>query len=145
MSKHEEQARFIILRGQGLSYQRIAEILNVSKSSCISWGRKFADDIASAKRAYMDDLQKEYNLTAIGQVEKLTKHLEAIEKAVNDVEKSGLLVTLPPDKLYKLYFDTMSLTVSIISNFKICDELKQNNSFLDLNTSYNTTDRAFED
>jgi len=76
----EQKAQFIELRAQGQSYSKIAETLQISKSTCTAWARELEAEIAERER------------------ERLGEMLERIDQAL--AAKS--LEDLPADKLLEL-------------------------------------------
>ena len=49
MNDIEKQQRFVCLRAEGWSFVRIAEELQVSKTTCVNWSRKFQFDIQNQR------------------------------------------------------------------------------------------------
>ena len=74
--------RFIELRATGLSYNKIADQMSVSKPTLIKWSRELANDIKNAKALELETLREEYllsrehRLKVMGtQLSKLTKEI----------------------------------------------------------------------
>jgi transposase len=58
----DKQARFIELRASGNSYDKIAKLLKVSKSTLIKWSKELCNDIKNAKSLEIERIREEYLL-----------------------------------------------------------------------------------
>ncbi len=79
------QKEFIILRADGLSFDKIAKELKVSKPTLIQWSRLFQDDIKDLQFQDMQDLKEEYSYNKKSQYEQLLKHLKKFDEAIESV------------------------------------------------------------
>ena len=58
MHPHETKDKFIELRAKGWSYHRIAEHLNISKSTAHLWGTEFALEIQKLRAIELEAIQE---------------------------------------------------------------------------------------
>lgn len=73
MKGETEKNRFIELRLKGLSYEKIAEELKVSKQTLISWNAKYQKDIDQLRLIQYDSLLTQYNEIGKVRFEELLK------------------------------------------------------------------------
>lgn len=84
----DTQKKFLLLRADGLSFDKIAIQLKVSKPTLIQWSRLFQDDINDLKFLVMQELKEQYSHTKVEQFEQLLKHLKKIDEAIDKVDIS---------------------------------------------------------
>ena len=87
---------FIDLRAEGRSYADIAEKLDVSKPTLISWGHELGKEVANAKTLHFDALFERYAVGKAKRIEVFGKRLEAIlaeldKRDLKDVKTDALL------------------------------------------------------
>lgn len=83
----ETQQRFIQLRVQGWTYERITKELNVSKGTLVSWGRKFRFEIQNLNAIEMETLREEL----VSNVESRVRHLgENLKRVQNELATRDL-------------------------------------------------------
>ena len=87
MTDSETIARFILLRSQGLSFNRIAAELNVSKPTLIKWSRQHQFDIANLRTTETEALAERVFCRRQDRWELLARHLKRVE---DEIEKRGL-------------------------------------------------------
>src|SRR5881227_3188220 len=89
MKDHETQQRFIELRSQGWSFNRIAAELNVSKSTLINWSRKFQFELQNLRAIELEALREKLIATTETRAKALTRQLEdvQIELQTRDLSK----------------------------------------------------------
>lgn len=69
MKPVEDKERFIELRASGLSYDAIAEQMNVSKPTLITWSRLLSKELSNARSARMDELFERFAVSKSKRVE----------------------------------------------------------------------------
>lgn len=82
MKPQEAKERFIILRAEGKSYNAIAQELHIGKTTCITWGKEFAEAIAKLKAENLQELYDKYHMTKEARIKSLGSTLGKIEAAV---------------------------------------------------------------
>jgi transposase len=87
MKDSETIARFILLRSQGWSFNRIAAELNVSKPTLIKWSRQHQFDIANLRATETEALAERVFRQRHERWELLARQLKRIE---DEIEKRGL-------------------------------------------------------
>jgi transposase len=92
------KARFIELRAQGWSYQRIAKDLKVAKQTVIDWGRELQGEVNSLRAVELEALRERYGLLQEHRVKTFGETLEAIRAEL----ATRKLESLETDKLLEL-------------------------------------------
>lgn len=98
MKTAEKRAEFIELRAKGLSYSKIAEQLNISKSTCTNWARELEAEVKKLQEDRLTDL---YNLYAMDKESRIKRMGAALQKIDTALEQKNL-AELPADVLLKL-------------------------------------------
>ena len=98
MHTRQKRKRFIQLRGQGLSYRKIAERINVSTPTLIRWSRIFAVQINNSQMIEFDGLQEEYLVTRQHRVKVLATQLNNVTKQLIECDLSKI----PPHRLLEM-------------------------------------------
>ena len=98
MKPTEQKELFIIKRAEGLSYSKIAEELQISKSTCCKWEQELQSQIKAAREDRLQELYSLYRLGRESYIEKLGAALERIDTALAAKD----LTEVPADKLLKL-------------------------------------------
>lgn len=52
----ETKEKFVALRAEGMSYERIGAGLGVSKQTLVNWGKQLADQISKLRESRIDEL-----------------------------------------------------------------------------------------
>jgi transposase len=82
MHSHEKRRRFIQLRGQGLSYRKIAKELNISMSTVTRWSLNFDVHINNAQIVEFEGLLEEYLMTRQHRTKALATQLNNVTQAL---------------------------------------------------------------
>ena len=69
MKDTETKERFIELRAQEYSYDKIAELLEVSKRTLINWGGELSYEVENAKALRLEVLREKFVLSAESKIE----------------------------------------------------------------------------
>jgi len=85
---NEKQKRFIVLRADGLSFDKIAKEIETSKPTLIKWSKLFKEDIADLQFQDMSDLKEKYRYDKKSQYEQLLQQLEKFNNGINDADLS---------------------------------------------------------
>ena len=88
----DKQKKFLILRADGLSFDKIVKELKVSKPTLIQWSRLFQDDIKDLQFQDMRDLKEQYQYNKRSQYEQLLKHLQKFDKAIEEADLTGATI-----------------------------------------------------
>ncbi len=103
---NDKQKKFLLLRADGLSFDKIAKELKVSKPTLIQWSRLFQDDIQDLQFQDMRDLKEQYQYNKRSQYEQLLKHLQKFDKAIEEADLSSATIKdlhlIRNDILFKL-------------------------------------------
>ena len=98
MKSTEVQQRFITLRSQGWSFARIAEELQMSKTTLIEWSRRFQFEINNLKAIETEALQQRYLVSREEQLRALSEQLRKVETELGQRD----LATVSTPRLFSL-------------------------------------------
>ncbi len=90
--------RFIKLRAQGWSYNRIAEELKTSKQTLIKWGQEYSYEIGDRKDLELEALNEKYLMGRQARIALFGERLVALKKEAEARPLDGI----PVAKLYEL-------------------------------------------
>ena len=79
MSDIEKQQRFVCLRAEGWSFARIAQDLEISKPTLITWSRKFQFEIQNQRAILLEHLQEKWLSACEARVASLGEQLQKVE------------------------------------------------------------------
>jgi|SRR5690242_5283315 len=79
MKDHETQQRFIELRAQGRSFDKIATELNVSKRTLINWSHKFRFELQNLRAIELEALREKLIATTEARAQDLANELHRVE------------------------------------------------------------------
>lgn len=124
MKPRELKHRFIELRAEGLSYDKIAEELSISKTTCCSWNKELEAEIAELQKEELNSLYEEYGMKKEARIQQLGGTLQKIEDAIAQTDLSEV----PPERLldYKLkYIEALNKEYTPLSKgLDLTEELK---------------------
>ncbi|HPX92483.1 MAG TPA: hypothetical protein PKZ93_13355 [Spirochaetota bacterium] len=98
----EQQARFIELRGKGMSFQKIAEEIGVSKPTLIKWNGELLEQVKEAQYMEFENLVEQYGLFRKERFEVYCKALNTALKEFQERAEKGDLKNVPTDKLLNI-------------------------------------------
>ncbi|HMM53166.1 MAG TPA: hypothetical protein PKD87_16365 [Burkholderiaceae bacterium] len=98
----EEQARFIELRGRGMSFQKISEEMGISKPTLIKWNGELMEQVKEAQYMEFEGLVEQYGLFRKERFEVYCKSLNSALKEFRERAEKGELKNVPTDKLLNL-------------------------------------------
>lgn len=123
MKSVDTQEKFIELRAKGLSYDKIAVELNVSKQTLISWSKSLSLEIANLKAIELETLYDQYYMTKQKRIELLGQKL----KVLSDELDRRDITEIPTDKLYELI---MKYTAMLKNDYSIVTFAEKRDAFL---------------
>lgn len=112
----DQKLKFIQLRASGLSYDKIAKEINISKPTLIKWSRELETDIKNAQAIELDSLKEQYKTTKIER----TKYIYEVYQRLKEEILKRDLSSIPTNKLIEL-------------NLKILESLNNENLNLNFN------------
>lgn len=114
MEKNSKQREFILLRADGISFDKIVTKLKTSKPTLIQWNKLFEDDIKDLQFEAFIKIKESYNAKKKDRYETLLKQLEKIDDSILNTDLSKVsvkdLYTIRNDILYQV--DKIERTVS---------------------------------
>ena len=105
MADTETKQQFIELRAKGISYEKIANELSVSKQTLINWAKDFEVEISNYKVIEMDTLYEQYYISKQKRIEMLGQNLESLKE---ECAKRDLSV-IPTEKLLDMILKYSSM------------------------------------
>lgn len=87
MKDAKTRERFVELRGEGWSFDRISRELKVSKQTLVSWSKDLAQDIQNLRSIQLDALQERYQLA---KAHRLLLFGEQLQRFRAELEKRDL-------------------------------------------------------
>jgi len=107
------------VRAQGLSYDRIAKRLRVSKSTPISWSREFKIEIENFRAVQLSHIREQYLLTKLKRLRLFGQSLNALKAQLNARDLSDL----QSEKLLELILKYGAAIKEEESNMRLCQKL----------------------
>jgi hypothetical protein len=106
MEMTKQQREFILLRADGISFDKIATHLKVSKASLIQWSKLFEDEIKEIQFEAFIKIKEHYIFTTQSRYKKLLEQLTIIDDGIEsaDLSKATIkdLFTIKNDILMQL-------------------------------------------
>ena len=124
-NKTPTQTKFILLRSDGISFDKIAKELKVSKVTLIQWSKLFEDNIKELQFLAMVEIKKRYSNTVAKRYETLLQQLDKIDNAILEAD----LLETPLKDLIQLQQHTYSQIESIEKRFKTKAYITNRNEF----------------
>ena len=124
-NKTPTQTKFILLRSDGISFDKIAKEVKVSKVTLIQWSKLFEDNIKELQFLAMVEIKKQYSNTVAKRYETLLQQLDKIDKAILEAD----LLETPLKDLIQLQQHTYSQIESIEKRFKTKAYITNKNEF----------------
>lgn len=99
MESMELKERFITLRAQGYSFDKLAKELGKSKQTLVNWSKEFEEEIANLKSIEIEALNERFFLS---KQHKIQAFGEILSKLKTEISKRPLS-TIPTDRLLDLF------------------------------------------
>jgi ATP/maltotriose-dependent transcriptional regulator MalT len=96
----EEKERFVFLRAQGLSFDKIAEEMDISKPTLIKWHGEMNEQVKKQQYFVMENILNQYQLMRRNRFEKYSRLLNSVfQELENKVEQQELSELSVPELL----------------------------------------------
>ena len=132
MKTKDEKEKFIELRASGLSFDKIASMLNISKPVLISWSVEFQKEIKNLEYFRYQAILEQYKLIQEKRIEFLSIQLNKVNDAISkkNFEDASLkeLISIRKDLNIELLFETKDknyLTGVMESTFDFSNEVEK--------------------
>ena len=102
MITHETKLKIVELRAKGLSIQKIASELDLSKQTVVDATKEMKDEIATLKAVRLDELYEAEALSVEARVKRLSSLLGKLQEELD----SRSLSDVPTERLVDLYLRT---------------------------------------
>ena len=102
MKSVEEKQKFVELRAKGLSFERIAEEIKVSKPTLIKWNAELYGEVQEAQFYEQENLLENYKLMRKQRFEFYCKLLSAALAELESRAAAGKLQEVPTEKLLNM-------------------------------------------
>jgi len=96
----DQKDRFIELRAQGLSFDKIAEQTGISKPTLIKMNRELKVEVNRLKLINLESLADSYGMLRASRIQHIGNLLNRVDTALEQAD----LNRLPPDRLFELRF-----------------------------------------
>jgi hypothetical protein len=90
MKDIETKERFIELRSQELSYDKIAELLEVSKRTLINWGAELRYEVQNAKALRLEVLREKFILSTESKIELYGELVDRLRQELSNRDLAGV-------------------------------------------------------
>jgi len=124
---NKDKEKFIELRAQGLSFDKISKQINISKPSLMRWEKEYESQIDELKFIELESLIEQYAMSKKQRIEKLGEYLKKIK---DEIDKRNL-DDIPTAKLFELHFSIFEKFKDEIDGIS-CDSIEK-----ELDLSYN--------
>lgn len=98
----EEKQKFIELRGKGLSFDRIAEELSISKPTLLKWSGELLEEVKEVQFYEFENLVEKYGLMRKNRFEVYCRALNSALKEFQERAEQGELKKVSTEKLFNL-------------------------------------------
>ncbi len=126
MKEMQCKEKFIELRSQGLSFEKISKEINVSKPTLIKWNQEYSQEISNLIFFHSEKLIEEFKLLRIHKIESLSRTLNRVLEEIS-----------------KRNFENVSTKDLISIAFSLEDKLKESVSGIECYTGI--TESFFDD
>jgi hypothetical protein len=122
MTETDVKQRFIQLRAQNWSFDKIAQELGKAKQTLIDWSKELQDEIANLKAVELEVLYEKYYLLKEARLQTFGEMLTKIKTEVEQRE----LTDVPTDKLLELLlkYNTLVRDEIVEPNYKTSFEIE---------------------
>lgn len=79
---------FVLLRAEGLSFDKIASQINVTKKTLIQWSRLFQSEIKDLEFQAMQQIREEFGNNQVQKYKTLLEHLKKLDEGIADADFS---------------------------------------------------------
>ena len=123
METTELKERFIELRAQGWSFDKIAKELGKAKQTLIDWSKELQNEIANLKAIELEALYEKYYLHKETRLQTFGEMLTKIKKEIEGRDLSDV----PTDKLLELLlkYNSLAKEETVEPNFKSSKEITE--------------------
>ena len=122
---NDKQRKFILLRADGLSFDKIAKELKTSKVTLIKWNKLFIDDIKDLQFESFLKIKEVYSNNNKNKYEILLKQLNKIDTAIleADLSTSNIKDICTIKNHLTLQIEELEKTITFNPNITITNEL----------------------
>lgn len=119
----QTKEKFIELRAQGWSFDKIAKELGKAKQTLIDWSKDLDKEIANLKALELEALYEKHYLLKEAKIEKYGAILSKLKTEIDNRDLSDL----PTDKLLDLLlkYETFINAEVVAPNFKSSEEIRE--------------------
>jgi len=96
----DKKDKFIQLRAEGLSYDKIAAELEISKSTALQLGHDFEQEIKRMQFIHLEAMAEQYKLVKTARIASIAKVLEQVDTSLQSADFDKL----PADRLVLLKY-----------------------------------------
>lgn len=90
MIDNKTKEKFIALRAEGLSFDKIAKRINVSKPTLIKWQKYYRKEINKLLEVRYGEILEEYKFTKEKRIERIARELDKVWRTYEATDYKGL-------------------------------------------------------
>ena len=90
MKEQETKDKFLQLRADGVSYDKISKMIKVSKPTLIGWGKEYKKKIKDLKAIRYEQILEKYKATREERLERIVKELQTVWKKYDALDYKNL-------------------------------------------------------
>jgi DNA-binding XRE family transcriptional regulator len=123
MEPNELKEKFILLRAQGYSFDRLAKELGKSKQTLVNWSKELEEEIANLKSMEIEALNERFYLSKQHKIQAFGEVLDKIKAEMSARDLSDV----PTDKLMDLFLKYYALLEAerIEPRFRSSSEIRE--------------------
>lgn len=125
MEMNKQQREFILLRADGISFDKIAIQLKVSKASLIQWSKLFEDEIKEIQFEAFIKIKELYTFNTQSRYKKLLEQLTIIDDGIETADLSKATIK----DLFTIKNDILMQVDRIESKITADPKITQKNEF----------------
>lgn len=111
--------RFLELRAQGLSFQKIADEIGIRKQTAINWSKQYAERLESAQAVAFEALQERLNLSITKRIELFGNKINAVVVELDKrIEGGEAFESLSTERLFSLLLKLNQTLENILPDLK---------------------------
>ncbi len=90
MKENDIKERFILLRAEGLSFDKISKSIKVSKPTLIEWQKEFTEKIKVLQEVRFNEILEKYNMVKEKRIERLSRELDLAWRTYEKIDYKDL-------------------------------------------------------
>lgn len=105
MKDIKTKEKFVELRAQGKSFDRISQDLNVGKTCLVNWSKELAVEVSNMREMELEALREQYFLSKQARIEAFGRLLQKVREEIEKRDLEGVETS----KLFELFLKIHSV------------------------------------